>query len=194
MSHPLSYLLIITPAGLPLYAQSFQFDSDEACQSFNGSVSTEKDDNLIANYFTAMNIFVSEVIKDELQLIDLGFTKFKITGYIMNEVFFLGIFQDSYESMGEEFRKNFLVSVALRFFERYPSISEDMYFIDATKYDDFTNEILKLGNIKENTCRSCLTKCHEEDKNCLPHRFYYSQVKFTEESDSLRLELMIDED
>ena len=81
MDSPLSYFLILNQAGLPLYAQSFQFDSDEACRSFENRIQSnniEGDQILIGSYFSAMQMFASDVLKSRLNLYGLGFTNFKI--------------------------------------------------------------------------------------------------------------------
>lgn len=185
MASPLSYLLIIQKSGLPVYAQSFEFEDDDACKSFNKilkPVSNEANAHLMGGYFSSMQLFADEMVEDKLNLIELGFKKFEILGLIKEEVFFVGIFQNFPDQPDQkQAQMEFLEGVSSKFIQRYPLDEIHNDFVDHASFVDFTNVIQELskGEISVNHCRNCLTKCTVENKGCLPHSFYFDKVSFS---------------
>ena len=134
----------------------------------------------MGGYFNAMQLFGDDMIKDKLNLIDLGFTNFEIIGIIKQDVFFIGIFQNFPDKAEEDKDAKilFLDAIASRFIHRYPMSEIQKTFVSHAKFRDFTDTIMEIskGEIKKQNCRNCLTKCIVENKGCLPHNFYFENV------------------
>lgn len=137
----------------------------------------------MGGFFNAMQIFGDDMIKDKLNLIDLGFTNFEIVGIIKDQVFFIGIFQNFPDAEGDKDSKiEFLDAIATRFIIRYPTDQIQSSFVSHANFRDFTDVTMEIsrGQIKRLNCRDCLTKCTVENKGCLPHNFYFENVNIND--------------
>lgn len=187
----LNYLVIVQPGGLPLYAQSFEFDSDEACMTFGyrlGEVG-EPDNldtkrKLLGGYFDAIKHLVQEVVADNLRVIDLGFTTFHISGLIREGINFIGIFEVSNrteEQPSTEATKlvnEFLSEIALRFLGIYEKELLLKVPVIHTDFLDFTDDIISVmgHQVRPQFCRNCLTKCADHHMGCIPHLLYFDDI------------------
>lgn len=178
MDARLHYLIILRPNGLPLYAQSFDFDSDFACQSFNTRIDQKEIDEkryMLGSYLSVIKDMVAEVFIEKLKIVSLEFESYQIVGLNNDGFLFLGIFsyEDSivvgqiYKTMGD---------IVTAFNSRYDAKHDyQVGLINIEKYEKFTEELERMEvPLKLHQCRNCLQKCADENKNCLPHLIYYN--------------------
>lgn len=181
MAPILRYLVIMQPTGLPLYAQSFDFSTDHACESFNSKLETDADKReLLGGMFQALSGLAYEVIDDKLQIINLGFESFRIMALIVENYLFLGIFE-SQEASSKSEMDEILVTldkIATIFLTKYPKEILEATPVRFNNFYNFTEEInnLKLPVQREH-CRNCIEKCKDYKKGCLPHMVYFNKLE-----------------
>lgn len=180
MKDLLRYLLIIQPGGLPLFAQSLNFQTDFECQTFNNRLGEiEVNSVLVGGLFQAIKDLFSELINDHLKLINISFLSYRVTGLVFDKFLFVGIFeipnQDDSFSKVELFP--YLREIAQEFTTKFPDVLDETDKIDISMYEGFSADLIKMGfSLSLQDCRNCLTKCVEENKECLPHIFYYKEL------------------
>ena len=180
MRNYLRYLMIIQPGGIPLFAQSFNFPTDFECQTFNERlVGVEINPILLGGLFEALQNLFSELIKDNMRLIDIGFRSYRVSGLIFDRLLYLGIFDITnlnYASQTDFFP--YLVEISSKFRLTYPSVLAQSDHFDYSRFDGFANDLIELGYAVEyQDCRNCLTKCKDENKQCVPHLYYFKEVQ-----------------
>ena len=176
----LRYLMIIQPGGLPLFAQSFNFLTDFECQTFNERlVGMEINPILLGGLFEAIQNLFSELIKDNMRLIDIGFRSYRVSGLVYDRLLYIGIFDVTtltYESQTDFFP--YLGEIAAQFRRKYPEVLAKGETFDFSRFDGFTNDLIELGYAVEyQDCRNCLSKCKDENKQCIPHLYYFKEVQ-----------------
>ncbi|MFX0051354.1 MAG: hypothetical protein ACFE8U_08690 [Candidatus Hermodarchaeota archaeon] len=181
MKRQLRYLLIIQPGGLPLYSHSVNFETDFNCQTFNERISkSEINPFLVSGLFDAIKNLFSELLHDNFKLIDIGFFSYHISGLVHENLFFMGIFETRKEGVAfvtEEYLP-YIGEIAEAFSKEYPKTLNGIYEYDVSKYDGFTENLVKMGfALSLQDCRDCLSKCADEEKDCLPHLYYFKEVK-----------------
>lgn len=182
MDSVLSYFLVIQPSGLPVFAQSFEFDSDLECKSFNLRLSDSSESGkhqTMSGYFTSIKMLAGDFLNDKLNLVDLGFSSYEIVGYIENDIFFIGIFGNQ-DNKTEAYQHDLVKNLGKKFLERYEIKKIKNSFVKVSDFADFSDYILSEINGDVMNCRNCLTKCTAENKGCLPHKFYFDQVNHEE--------------
>ena len=179
MRNQLGYLMIVQPGGIPLYSHSMNFISDIECQTFNNRLS-DLDINpiLLGGLFEAIKALFNELINDYLHLIDIGFSSYRVSGLVYKKLLFLGIFGiirgENPEPQGEFFP--YLGEIAEVFTRRFPKALDHMNNFDISTYEKFTGDLVNMGYaLSLQDCRNCLTKCVDENKDCLPHLYYYKE-------------------
>lgn len=177
----LRYLVILQPSGLPLYAQSFDFTSDQTCESFNHKLEKDSDKKeLLGGMFQALTGLAYEIIEDKLQIINLEFQTFRIIALIVNKYLFLGIFETSGENKKTEAEESLhtLDLIATAFLKKYPKELLEAVVVRVESFADFSNEIPKLNiPIAKQHCRNCLVKCKDREKGCFPHMLYFQKTQ-----------------
>ncbi|MHA1520962.1 MAG: hypothetical protein ACTSVZ_08420 [Promethearchaeota archaeon] len=180
MTSILRYLVIVQPTGLPLFAQSFDFTSDNACESFNGKIKEDSDKKeMLGSMFQALTGLAYEVIEDNLQIINLQFETYRIIALLVKKFLFLGIFENAGINKYIEAKESLelLESLASRFLTKYPESLLQKFPIKTEDFIDFSEEIEKLNiPIANQQCRDCLTKCKDHKKSCIPHMIYYEKT------------------
>ena len=179
MDYELKYLIIIKSSGLPLYSQSFNFQSDGTCNSFEGRINTkEGNDILLGGLFQAMVDFASETISDTLERLNLSFNSYTMSGIIEGELLFLGFFNTPSNKARDvdAILCDYMHDISTTFTNKYPKNLIDCDLIDIDAYSDFSIDLQKLGfYTNDEDCRNCLTKCTDCNKNCVPHLIYYNK-------------------
>ena len=62
------------------------------------------------------------------------------------------------------------------FTRKFPNVLDEIFEFDVSHYEKFTNDLVNLGYaLSLQDCRDCLTKCSDENKECLPHLYYYKE-------------------
>ncbi|TFH26390.1 MAG: hypothetical protein E4G98_07125 [Promethearchaeota archaeon] len=180
MTSILRYLVIIQPTGLPLFAQSFDFTSDQACESFNHKLEKDSEKKeLLGGMFQALTGLAYEVIEDTLQQINLEFDTFRIIALLVNKYLFLGIFENDGVNKKIEAIKSLelLNTIATAFLKKYPEELIKAFPVMPEHFIDFTEEIAKLNiPIASQNCRNCLTRCKDHEKGCFPHMVYFDKT------------------
>jgi hypothetical protein len=180
MDPQLRYLIIIKPSGLPVYSQSFEFETVFACQTFNNRLlEMGEKKELIGGYFSAIKDILAELIKDKLKLIDLGFHSYRMAGLVHENYLFIGIFEvDPKEQISAKtIIFSLLGRMAELFLDKYRQTLMEDDFVDITKFEGFTNDLIEMGlPLSMQTCRNCLMDCAETDMGCLPHLIYFKEV------------------
>ena len=176
----LRYLVIVRPDGLPIFSQSFDFETVFACRSFNNRLRElgEKKE-LLSGYFNAIKDILAELVQDRLRVIDLGFQSYRMAGIVFERFLYIGIFEISYEKRLNVDSEIFtlLKKIADCFTQKYQEslLAED--FVDLTEFEDFTKDLLGIGlPLSMDKCRNCLTDCVDENLGCLPHLIYFQEV------------------
>jgi len=176
----LRYLVIVRPNGLPIFSQSFDFEAIFACRTFNNRLSEigEKKE-LLSGYFSAIKDILAELVQDRLRIIDLGFQSYRMAGIVFEGFLYIGIFEISYkERINVEIEIfTLLEKIAECFTQKYQEslLAED--FVDLTKFEDFTKDLLGLGlPLSMDKRRNCLIDCVDENLGCLPHLIYFQEV------------------
>lgn len=181
MTSLLRYLVILQPSGLPLYAQSFDFTSDHACESFNHKLEKDSDKKeMLGGMFQALTGLAYEIIEDKLQIINMEFETFRIIALIVDKFLFLGIFETSGENKKSEAEESLhtLDKIATAFLDKYPKQLLDAVVVRVESFTDFSEEIPKLNiPIARQHCRNCLIKCKDQEKGCFPHMLYFQKTQ-----------------
>jgi hypothetical protein len=171
--------MIIQPGGLPLFAQSLNFQSDFECQTFENRLNKiEINSILLGGLFEAIKDLFAELIEDRLRLIDVELFSYRITGLVHEKLLIVGIFdvKNQEAQISKVEYTSYLGEIAEKFTTKFPSILTDSYSLDFSIYDCFEEELTKMGYvITLQDCRNCLEKCAEENKNCIPHLFYFKE-------------------
>jgi hypothetical protein len=172
--------MIIRPGGLPLYSQSLNFPTDFECQTFNERISNQDiDPILVAGLFDAIKSFFSEIMHENFRMIDVGFFSYRISGLVMENRLFMGIFEIRKEGVAlttEEFMP-YIAEIAETFTKDYSKALERVQDYNTLRFEGFTNKLVNMGySLSLQDCRDCLTKCIDENKECLPHLYYYKDV------------------
>ncbi|MHA2364896.1 MAG: hypothetical protein ACXAC7_13150 [Candidatus Hodarchaeales archaeon] len=180
----LNYLVIVQPGGLPLFAQSFNFNNDKECQTFNDRVENTPNGKklLLGGYFDAIKSIGNEVVEDQLKSIDLVFETYHITGMNFEDIFFIGIFESKIHQQDEDQIKNILKSIANFFINKYPPELRLQNPVNFTFFEKFLQDVNLPLFIDQN--RNCLNKCKDINKGCLPHLIYFDDI-YTSPNDSL---------
>ncbi len=180
MEPQLRYLIIIKPDGIPVYSQSFDFETVFACQTFNNRLAeVDEKKELLGGYFQAIKDILSELVMDKLRLIDLGFHSYRMTGLVSEGLLFIGIFEVSHkEQGGEELILYHLRKISEAFIEKYQHTLLKERLADLSKYKEFTKDLLEMGfSLSLEKCRDCLINCNEKDMGCLPHLVYFKDME-----------------
>jgi len=171
--------MIVQPGGIPLYSHSMNFHTDFECQTFNERlVDLDINPILLGGLFEAIKALFNELINDHIHLIDIGFTSYRVSGIVHKKLLFLGIFGiikgESQLYEGEYFP--YLGEIAEVFTRRFPEALNYYDNFDVSTYEKFTQDLVNMGfALSLQDCRDCLTKCADENKNCLPHLYYYRE-------------------
>ena len=179
MKSQLRYLMIIQPGGLPLFAQSLNFQSDFECQTFENRLNKlEINSILLGGLFEAIKDLFAELIEDRLRLIDVELFTYRIAGLVHEKLLIVGIFdvKNQEAQISKVEYTSYLGEIAKKFTTKFPSILTESYSLDFSIYDKFEDELAKMGYaITLQDCRNCLQKCADENKNCIPHLFYFNK-------------------
>ena len=179
----LCYLIILQPGGLPLYAQSFGFEDDPSCQSFGGRLKLDGNNQMLfGSVFSALRDLASEAISDQLEVIDLKFETYHILSLYLNEILFIGIFENSDISITLLDNKAIIYSLLERVIQRFFGTYSKRQILEnpvrSHNFANFTEELFKLGiPLSIDRCRNCLDKCADEDKGCFPHLLYFEKYE-----------------
>ncbi|MFX1513225.1 MAG: hypothetical protein ACFFCQ_11620 [Promethearchaeota archaeon] len=180
MKPQLRYLIIIRPDGLPVYSQSFDFETIFACQTFgNRLTEVDKNKELVGGYLQIIKDMFSSLIMDKLRLINLEFDTYRITGLVSEGLLFIGIFEILYnEQREEEIILHHLRKISKTFVEKYQHILLNEKAADISKYGGFAKDLMKMGlPISMQKCRNCLINCTDKDMGCLPHLVYFKDME-----------------
>ena len=177
MKNQLRYLMIIQPGGLPLFAQSLNFQSDFECQTFENRLNKlEINSILLGGLFEAIKNLFAELIEDRLRLIDVELFSYRISGLVHENLLIVGIFDVNKQEdpISNVEYTSYLGEIANKFTAKFPGILTDSYSLDFSIYNCFEEELADMGYaITLQDCRNCLDKCADEKKNCIPHLFYF---------------------
>ncbi len=180
MKNHLRYLMIIQPGGLPLFSQSLNFSTDFECKTFNKRL-IDQDINpiLLGGLFEAIKSLFSELMNDNLRLIDIGFHSYRVSGLVYDNLLYLGIFDLHHLDLSSQIDLfPYLAEIASKFSRTYSNILAQTEDHDYSKFDGFTDSLIDMGYAVEyQDYRNCLSKCQEENMNCLPHLYYYKEAQ-----------------
>ncbi len=180
MTAILRYLVIIQPTGLPLFAQSFDFTSDQACENFNHKLDRDSEKKeMLGGMFQALTGLAYEVIEDNLQQIKLEFDTYRIIAVLVNNFLILGIFENDGvdKKIEAENSVELLNNIATAFLKKYPEELIQAIPVMPEHFVDFTEEIAQLNSpIASQNCRNCLTRCKDHKKGCFPHMLYFEKT------------------
>lgn len=170
-------MIVIRPNGLPAYSQSFDFESVFACRTFHNRLSeVRKKSNLLGGYFQVIKDMISEVIEDQLKMIDLGFSSYQMLGLVEESYLFLGIFENQYNPEGNGKLMDIMSRIAERFMTKYRAILFEEEILDISRFENFTYDLLELGiSLSMQRRRNCLTNCTDEIQGCIPHLIYFKE-------------------
>lgn len=172
--------MIIQPGGLPLFSQSLNFQSDFECQNFENRLDKlEINSILLGGLFEAIKNLFSELIEDRLRLIDVELLSYRITGLVYEKLLIVGVFDGlKDEKIPKEEYTSYLGEIAKEFITKYPSTLAELHISDFSIFDNFDEELAKMGYaVTLQDCRNCLKKCSDENKECIPHLFYFKENK-----------------
>jgi hypothetical protein len=170
----------VQPGGIPLFSQSLNFSSDFECQTFNKRlVDLDVNPILLGGLFEAIQSLFSEIMNDNLKLIDISFHSYRVSGLVYGQLLYLGIFdlaQVTEESQIEFFP--YLGEIASKFKQKFPSILTQTETHEYSQFDGFADDLIAMGYAVEyQDCRNCLSRCSDENKHCIPHLYYYKEAQ-----------------
>ncbi len=175
----LSYLTIIQSTGVPLYSSSFNFIDDENCRNFNGRLELTNHNLLFGGIFSAICNLSAEIMKDELENINIHLSSYDLFCLTKNNLLFIGVFERvSNQGNDQEISKIILdtmSTIAKCFFKTYPQ--EEIMQNDFTinRFNGFNEHLTKM-NLSISNCRNCLKKCSDKFQCCIPHQIYFEKT------------------
>ena len=175
----LCYLVITRADGIPLFAQSFGFNSDEECRSFNDRLTADQNKIvLLGGMFSALQSLAYEIGTDQLKTIILDFETYSVVSIIMNGVLFLGVFETTKkeDTEGDDTFIQYMNIISNNFLKQFAKDKITSVIIDQRDFEHFLENIFELGILTSiEQCRDCISKCKDKNMGCIPHAFYFKE-------------------